>query len=133
MQVTEISTEGLKREFKVIVAATDIESKMNSRLEELGRTAALPGFRPGKVPMPVLKKRFGPSVLGEVIERAVNDSSTQAMGERGLRPAVQPKIEITSFAEGGDLEYKMAVELRPDIKPMNFADLTLERLKAEAS
>ncbi len=133
MQVTEISTEGLKREFKVIVAATDIESKMNTRLEELGRTVALPGFRPGKVPMPVLKKRFGQSVLGEVLERAVNDSSSQAMGERGLRPAVQPKIEITSFAEGGNLEYKMAVELLPDIKPMNFADLALERLKVEAS
>lgn len=133
MQVTEISTEGLKREFKVVVAATDIESKMNSRLEELGRTAALPGFRPGKVPMPVLKKRFGPSVLGEVIERAVTDSSSQAMGERGLRPAVQPKIEITSFAEGGNLEYKMAVELLPDIKPMNFGELNLDRLKAEAT
>ncbi len=133
MQVTEISTEGLKREFKVVVAATDIESQMNTRLEELGRTVALPGFRPGKVPMPVLKKRFGQSVLGEVIERAVNDSSSQAMGERGLRPAVQPKIEITSFAEGGNLEYKMAVELLPDIKPMNFADLSLDRLKVEAS
>jgi len=133
MQVTEISTEGLKREFKVVVAATDIESQMNTRLEELGRTVALPGFRPGKVPMPVLKKRFGQSVLGEVIERAVNDSSSQAMGERGLRPAVQPKIEITSFAEGSNLEYKMAVELLPDIKPMNFADLSLDRLKVEAS
>ncbi len=133
MQVTEISTDGLKREFKVVVAANDIESKMNLRLEELGRTVALPGFRPDKVPMPVLKKRFGPSVLGEVIERAVTDSSSQAMGERGLRPAVQPKIEITSFAEGGNLEYKMAVELLPDIKPMNFADLSLERLTAEAS
>lgn len=133
MQVTEISTDGLKREFKVVVAATDIASQMNTRLEEIGRTVALPGFRPGKVPMPVLKKRFGPSVLGEVLERAVNDSSSQAMGERGLRPAVQPKIEITSFAEGGNLEYKMAVELLPDIKPMNFSDLQLERLQAEAT
>ena len=133
MQVTEISTDGLKREFKVVVAANDIQTKMNVRLEELGQTVKLPGFRPGKVPMPVLKKRFGQSVLGEVLERAVNDSSSQAMGERGLRPAVQPKIEITSFAEGGDLEYKMAIELLPDIKPMNFADLALERLKAEAS
>ncbi len=133
MQVTEISSEGLKREFKVVVASTDIETKMNDRLEELGRTAKLPGFRPGKVPMPVLKKRFGQSVLGEVLERAVNDSSSQAMGERGLRPAVQPKIEITSFTEGNNLEYKMAVELLPDIKPMNFGDLSLERMKAEAS
>lgn len=133
MQVTEISSEGLKREFKVVVASSDIETKMNVRLEELGRTVNLPGFRPGKVPMPVLKKRFGQSVLGEVLERAVNDSSSQAMGERGLRPAIQPKIEITSFQEGSNLEYKMAVELLPDIKPMNFGELALERMKAEAS
>jgi trigger factor len=133
MEVTEISNDGLKREFKVIVASSDIQTKMNNRLEELGRSVNLPGFRPGKVPMPVLKKRFGQSVLGEVLEQAVNDSSSQAMGERGLRPAVQPKIEITSFAEGSNLEYKMAVELLPEIKPMNFGELALERLKAEAS
>ncbi len=133
MQVTEISNEGLKREFKVVVGSNDIKTKVDTRLEELGRTVKLPGFRPGKVPMPVLRKRFGSSVMGEVLERAVNDSSMQAMGERGLRPAIQPKIEVTSFAEGGDLEYKMAVELLPDIKPMDFKELALERPKAEAS
>jgi trigger factor len=133
MQVTEISSEGLKREFQVVVASNDIKSKIELRLEELGRTVNLPGFRPGKVPMPVLRKRFGQSVLGEVIERAVSDSSNQAMNERGLRPAIQPKVEITSFAEGGDLQYKMAVELLPEIKPMNFSELALERLKPEIS
>jgi len=133
MQVTEISNEGLKREFKVTIQSNDIQSKVDLRLEELGRTVKLPGFRPGKVPMPVLRKRFGTSVMGEVLERAVSDSSYQAMGERGLRPAMQPKIEITSFAEGKDLEYKMAVELLPEIKPMDFKELTLERLKVEAS
>src|SRR4051812_6302498 len=132
MQVTELSTDGLKREFKVIVASNDIQSKVEHRLEELGRTVNLPGFRPGKVPMPVLRKRFGQSVMGEVLERAVSDSSMQAMNERGLRPAIQPKVEITSFAEGQNLEYKMAVELLPEIKPMNFSELALERLKPEA-
>ncbi len=133
MQVTEISSDGLKREFKVVVDSGDIETKINSRLEELGRTVNMPGFRPGKVPMPVLKKRFGQSVLGEVLEHAVGESSSKAMDERGLRPAIQPKIEITSFAEGGNLEYKMAVELLPEIKPMNFAELQLERMKAEVN
>ena len=131
MQVTEISNDGLKREFKVVIQSNDIQSKVNLRLEELGRTVKLPGFRPGKVPMPVLRKRFGNSVMGEVLERAVSDSSYQAMGERGLRPAMQPKIEITSFAEGKDLEYKMAIELLPEIKPMDFKELALERLKVE--
>jgi trigger factor len=131
MQVTEISNDGLKREFKVTIQSNDIQSKVDLRLEELGRTMKLPGFRPGKVPMPVLRKRFGASVMGEVLERAVSDSSYQAMGERGLRPAMQPKIEITSFAEGKDLEYKMAVELLPEIKPVDFKEITLERLKVD--
>src|SRR5690606_1701431 len=100
-------------------------------LEELGRTMKLPGFRPGKVPMPVLRKRFGPSVMGEVLERAVSDSSFQAMNERGLRPAIQPKVEITSFAEGQDLEYKMGVELLPEIKPVDFKTISLEKLKVD--
>jgi trigger factor len=133
MQVIETRTEGLKREFKVVVNASDIQAKVTDRLEEIGRTARLPGFRPGRVPMPILKKRFGSAVMGEVLERAVSDSSSQAMIERGLRPAVTPKVDITSFAEGKDLEYTLAVELLPDVRPMNFADLALERLKADVT
>src|SRR5919199_1680763 len=81
--------------------------------------------------MGILKKRFGPSVMGEVLENAVTDSSSQAMRERGLRPALQPKIEIVSFKEGADLEYKMALELLPDIQPVDLASIKLERLRPE--
>ena len=131
MQITETNAEGLKREFTVTVASNDIEKKMQDRLTEIGRTIRLPGFRPGKVPMPVLRKRYGASVMGEVLEKAVSDSSAQAMREHNLRPALQPKIEIVSFKEGADLEYKMAVELLPEIKPIDFAELQLERLRPE--
>ena len=131
MQVTETETDGLKREFKVVIAASDIEEKLEHRLMELGSTIKVPGFRPGKVPVQVLKQRFGRSVLGEVVERAVTDGSSQALSERGLRPATQPRIEITAFDEGKDLEFTMALELLPDIKPMNFGDLKLTRLKVE--
>ncbi|MBI3453523.1 MAG: trigger factor [Rhodospirillales bacterium] len=133
MQVTETKTDGLKREFRVVVAASDIQGKMDVRLQEIGRKINLPGFRPGKVPIPVLKKRYGSAVMGEVLEQAVSDSSSQAMAERGLKPAVAPKVDITAFAEGGDLEYTMAVELMPEIKPMDFAKLKLERLVAEVN
>src|SRR5205823_6368669 len=131
MQITETSAEGLKREFRVVVASSDIEQKVNTRLSEIGRQVRLPGFRPGKVPMTVLKKRFGPSVMGEVLERAVNDCSSQAMQERGLRPALQPKIEIVSFKERADLEYKMNLELLPEIQPVDLATIELERLRPE--
>jgi trigger factor len=131
MQITETNAEGLKREFTVTVASNDIERKMQDRLSEIGRTIRLPGFRPGKVPMPVLRKRYGASVMSEVLEKAVSDSSAQAMREHNLRPAMQPKIEIVSFKEGTDLEYKMAVELLPEIKPIDFSQLQLERLRPE--
>jgi len=131
MQVTETSAEGLKREFKILIAAKDIDEKMAGRLQELGQQVKVPGFRPGKVPLPVLKQRFGKSVMGEILERAVNDSSSQAMTERGLRPALQPKIEITAFDEGKDLEYTLAVELLPEFEPTDFAALELERYVIE--
>jgi len=127
MQVTETNAEGLKRAFKVQLDAREIDDKMTGRLEELGKNVKVPGFRPGKVPIQILKQRFGKSVLGEVLERAVTDSSNQALTERGLRPAMQPKIAITSFDEGKDLEYTIDLELLPDFEPMDFSQIELSR------
>src|SRR3546814_20327117 len=67
--------------------------------------------------------------MGEVLERAVTDSSAQALNERGLRPAVQPKIEIDSFEDGTDLEYSLAIELLPELTPMDFSAIALEGVK----
>ena len=131
MQVTETNSDGLKHEMTVVIAAADIERRVTSRLSEIGRTIRLPGFRPGKVPLTVLRKRYGPSVMGEVLERTVSDSSTEAMRERNLRPALQPKIEIVSFNEGTDLQYKLAVEVLPQIELANLGELQIERLKPE--
>jgi trigger factor len=94
----------------------------------------LPGFRPGKVPMPILKQRYGQAVMGEVLERAVSDSSQQAMAQHGLRPAMTPKVEVTSpIEEDKDFEFTMAVELLPEVKPVDFATLDIERLKIETN
>ena len=133
MQVTETLAEGLKRQFTVKLPAQELDQKLDQRLRQLSATMRLPGFRPGKVPLPLLKKRYGGSVMGEILEQAVQDSSSRAMAERGLRPATMPKIEITAFGEGTDLEYTMALELLPEIKPIDFATLDLERLKAEVA
>src|SRR6266568_760050 len=131
MQITETTTDGLKREFKVVIPAADIEQRVTSRLSEIGRSVRLPGFRPGKVPMTVLRKRYGSAVMGEVLERAVNDTSGEALRDQNLRPPLQPKVEITNFNEGTDLEFKLAVEVLPEIQPMDFAELKLERLRPE--
>jgi len=131
MQVTETTNEGLKRAFKVVISHTDIADKLDHRLEEVGRDVNLPGFRPGRAPLTLLRKRFGKSLMGEIIEHAINDGSTQALSERGLRPALQPKIEITAFDEGKDLEFVMEMEILPEIEPMDFSKIALERLVVE--
>ena len=131
MQVTETSAEGLKREFRVVVPAGELEEKVTSRLGEIGRTIQLRGFRPGKVPMQILRQRFGNSVLGEVLESTLQDTSADAIREHNLRPALPPKVDIVSFSEGTDLEYKMSLEVLPDIPEPSFADLDIERLVVE--
>jgi trigger factor len=131
MQVTVTNSEGLKRELKVVIAAADLEDKLNARLEEVGASIRLPGFRPGKVPPKILRQRFARNLMGEIVQDAVTDSAKQAMAERGLQPVRRPKIEVTSFEDGKDLEYTMAFELMPEIQPMDFSELQLERLIAE--
>src|SRR5207302_6799609 len=128
MNVTETSAEGLKRELTITVPADEVEDKITRRLGEIAQSIRLPGFRPGKVPLPLLRKRYGPAVRGEVLESAVQDSSAEAMREHNLRPALPPRVEIVSAAEGADLEYKMSVELLPEMPELDFAALGLEKL-----
>ena len=132
MQVTQTSAEGLKHEFKVIVPAGQIETKVKTRLTEVGQTASLPGFRPGKVPMPLLRKRYGASVTSEVVEAAINDGARRAIDDHKLRPAMQPQINVTAFAEGKDLEFTVAIEALPDVEVMDLATIAIERPVAAA-
>jgi trigger factor len=130
MNVTETAHEGLSRTWRVVVPATEIGANVDRRLTELSKTIKLPGFRPGKVPMSLLKKRYGSSVMGEVLEKTVQDSSAKLLQDNEVRPALEPKIEVVSFDEGKDLEYTMAVETLPEIEPADLTGLTLERLVA---
>ena len=114
-------------------AAADIEARIHSRLGEVGQDARIPGFRPGKAPVSVLKQRFGPAVRGEVLEATLRDSTQELLDERGLRPASQPQIEVKAYEEGNDLEYDISVELLPDIGEVDFAALELERVKVSAT
>ena len=132
MQVVETKNEGLLREYTITLLASEIAEKVDYRLEDLRKTANIPGFRPGKAPTSLLKQRFGKNVMGEVLEQAVSESSRQAIEENTLRPAMQPSIEITKFEDGEDLEYKMAVEVMPDIEPMDFSKIEIERLGVKA-
>lgn len=131
MQITQTNQEELKREFTVTMTAEEIDVKINERLLELGKTVKMPGFRPGKIPLPLLKSKYGKSVMGEVLESAVNDSTMQAINENNLRPAMRPKIDVKTFDEAKGLEYTMAIELLPEIKLAGLEDIKLEKLVAK--
>jgi len=131
MQVTELPAEGLKRQFKIVIAAGDLTAKVDERVAEMARTASMPGFRPGKVPAGLLKKQYGQALLGEALEQAVNQSTAKAIEDRGLKPALQPRVDLKGeFAEGKDVEFEVAVEVLPEIGQLDFSSVELERLKA---
>ena len=132
MQVKEVKHEGLNHELEITIGAKDIDARVDSRLKEVSKTIRMPGFRPGKVPMNIMKKRYGKAVMGEVLESAVNETSDKVLKEKGLKPALQPKIEVKTFDEGKDLVYSMNIEVLPEFKVADIKGLKLEKPVAKA-
>lgn len=133
MQVTETLSEGLKRGFTVVVPETEISEKREKRLAELGKTMQLPGFRPGKVPLAMVRKRYGDAVTAEIVEGAVNDASDRVLSERNLRPAMQPKLEVTKPGQNSDLEFTLQLEVLPEITLPVLTDIVLKKPVAPVS
>ena len=141
MQVTEANTDGLKRTLKVVVGSSELNDRFTARLDEVKDTVQLKGFRRGKVPVQHIKKVFGRSLMAEVVQAALEESSRKALDDRKERPAFQPKIDLTedkteieSVISGtADLAYTMSFEVLPDIKLVDFPTLQLERLVAEVT
>src|SRR3974377_1073928 len=138
MEVTETSSAGLKREYRVIVPATDLEAKVNERLDDLKGRVQLRGFRPGKVPVAHLKRLYGKSAMAEVIEAAVREANSQIVNERGLKLATAPE-GAPPPEEGAceriipgkaDLAYPVQMEIVPPIALADFKAIKLERLTA---
>ncbi len=136
MQVTETLSDGLKRGYTVVLPFADLDTRRTERLTSLGKTLRLPGFRPGKVPLPIVKQRYGTAVYAEVLEESVSEATQKVLSERGLRPAQQPKVDLVTenpTALTGDLEFKVELELLPDIVMPDFSGIELTRLKAEVA
>jgi trigger factor len=141
MQVTETNSDGLKREFKVVVPASDLDARLNDRLTQLKDRVQLRGFRPGKVPVTHLRKVYGRAVMAETIEEVVRETNAKIVTDRGLKLAMDPKItmpESESEIEGviagkSDLAYTIALEVVPAIQLADFKQISLERQVAEVS
>ena len=127
MAVTQTLSEGLKREFEVIITKNEIDKSVDQKLETLAKKANLPGFRPGKVPVSVVKNRFGKQVLDEVLRESVDTATKDTMEKNKLTPSSQPKIEIVSFEEGKDLKAKLLVEIMPDFEIPDLSTLDITK------
>ena len=116
MKVIVDSKKGLKTDLKVTVDRKTINEQMVGRFEELKKTVNLKGFRPGKVPIEILKRQFGKAVYGEVLDKVLKESSSKALEDKKIKVAGQPKIDLKKYGEDKDLEYTIHIEQLPKIK-----------------
>ncbi|MEO1024319.1 MAG: trigger factor [Pseudomonadota bacterium] len=134
MQVTETLNEGLKRGYKLVVTAAELDAKVDEKLAEAAPEVEMKGFRKGKVPMALLKKQFGERLLGEAMQESVDGAMAKHFEDSGDRPAMQPKVEMTNedWKPGSDVEVDMSYEALPDIPEVDLSKIKLEKLVVEA-
>ncbi|WP_341860978.1 trigger factor [Gymnodinialimonas sp. 57CJ19] len=130
MQITETLAEGLKREYTITVPASDLETRVNTKLEEARPEVEMKGFRKGKVPMALLKKQFGPRIMGEAMQESVDEAMQGHLDESGDRPAMQPEVKMTNedWKEGDDIVVSMSYEKLPEIPDVDYKAIKLEKL-----
>jgi trigger factor len=138
MNITETVNQELRREYKIVVPATDLDQKLIGKIEEIKPRMNLKGFRPGKAPVSYLKKTFGKSMMGEIVEQTVNESSQQAIKDNNLKPAFPPRVDLSSelqeVVDGkADLEFTVKVDLMPEFELADVSKLKVEKLTAEVA
>ena len=133
MQVSIETTSGLERRLTVGVPAERVDSEVNARLQKSAPNLRLDGFRPGKVPMKVIRDRFGAGVRQEVIGEVMNQSFYEAVAQENLKPAGQPSIEPKTLDEGKDLEYVATFEVFPEVEEKDYSAVSITRAVAEVA
>jgi len=133
MQVTETKSDGLRREYEVVVSAEDLEAKTLKKLETVRADFQMKGFRKGKAPLPLLRKMFGKSVMGEVVQETVEETVQKHLTETGHKPAHEPEVKITNqkFDEGDDLTVAIGYDCLPEIPELDYSAIHLERRMVE--
>ena len=133
MQIAEITNQGLRRTYSLVIPADAIAARLEARLAEVAKTIKMPGFRPGKVPANLVKKMHGPALRGEALQAALNDGVNQVIADHGLRPATQPQVDVDGeLGDEGDARFTVSLEILPTIQDVKADDLALEKLVVPA-
>ena len=126
MKIEEKKNKGLDLEWKVIIPSSSINSKLDEKYKDLAKNVKIPGFRPGKVPVNIIKKRFSQSVISEILDTVINENLRNAFLDKKIRPSVQPSVDIEKYEEGKDLTLNVKIQKMPEVKDF---DLKLSHLK----
>ena len=132
MEVKELKSKGLKREFSITIGVDDLEEKKIKKLQDIASKAKIDGFRPGKVPTAHIEKLYGQSVMVEVIEEKVSEASQSVLQDRDLRAAVKPDVKLESdmndvIEKNKDLVFTMNCEVLPEIDITDFSKIKLDK------
>ncbi|MEM8553445.1 MAG: trigger factor [Pseudomonadota bacterium] len=135
MQVTETLNDGLKRGYQITLTAAELDEKVMEKLTEAQPEIEMKGFRKGKVPLPLLKKQFGPRLLGEAMQESIDGAMSKHFEDSGDRPALQPEVKMTNenWKEGDDVEVSLSYEALPEIPDFDGSTIELEKLVVKAS
>jgi trigger factor len=133
MQVSVETTSSIERRMTIGVPAQEIDQAVQKRLQETARTVRLNGFRPGKVPVSVVKRRFGDSIRQEVVGEVMRDSYIKALQEQDINPAGWPKFEPKVMEEGKDLEFIATFEVLPEIELGDLSAISIEKPVSEVT
>ncbi len=133
MNIELKKNEGLSREYSVVVPAADVDAKVDEELGAIKGQINMPGFRPGKAPISLLKKTHGKAIRGRVLENLITSTLENLYKDEDIKPAMQPKLDVQSFEEDGDLEFSFELEILPEITAPDFSKLKLERMVVEVA
>ncbi|MFC3713545.1 trigger factor [Sphingoaurantiacus capsulatus] len=131
MRIAETLNEGLKREYSVTIPAKDLNAKIDAQVATVAKQIRMPGFRPGKVPLNLVKKMHGASLRQDALQEALNEGVQKVIADKKLRPAMQPQVDVESIEEGKDVAFKVAVEVLPTVQTPAVDGIKLEKLVAE--
>ena len=134
MQIVETTNEGLKRAYTLTIPASSIEARIDAEVKKVAHQVRMPGFRPGKVPTNLIRKMHGPALHSDALNASLRESIDTLMREKQLRPALQPKVDLSEgYEEGKDAELTVELEVLPEIEAPSIEGLALERLVVPVS
>ncbi len=131
MKVKELKSEGLGREYSVTISVADFDVEVEKKLHQIAKKVTMDGFRAGKVPFAMVKKKYQASAMSEALDDMVRDGVNNLLKEKGLRPVFTPDVTMDKFEEGKDVKFKVSMEIMPTIDVKDFSDIKLEKITAD--